>query len=80
VILLLRPGHCLVENSLFVRIAAGWSTSPGEANSRSLGQHGQRLGERHVFHLHHEAEDVAADVAHPALKGLALGIDLQAGL
>ena len=36
-------------------------------------------GKLDAFHLHDEAEDVAADVADPALERLPLGIDLQAG-
>ena len=48
-------------------------------DARPLRQHRQGLGEGDALHLHHEAEDVAADVADPAFEGLPLGIDLQAG-
>ena len=50
-----------------------------QLDARPIGQHGQGLGEIDPFHLHHEAEDIAADVAGPALPRLPLGIDLQAG-
>ena len=50
-----------------------------QLDARAIGQHGQGLREIDAFHLHDEAEDVAADVAGPALPRLPLGIDLQAG-
>ena len=50
-----------------------------QLNAGPIGQHFQGLAELDAFHLHHEAEDVAADVAHPALERLPLGVDLQAG-
>ena len=37
------------------------------------------FAELQAFGPHHEAEDVAADVADPALERLAIGIHLQAG-
>ncbi len=45
----------------------------------ALGEHRERLGKIDVLDLHREAENVAADVADPALEGLALRIYLQAG-
>ena len=50
-----------------------------ELDARAVGQHRQRFGKIDAFDLHDEAEDVAADVAGPALPDLPLGIDLQAG-
>ena len=50
-----------------------------QGDARPIGQHGQGLGELDAFHLHDEAEDVAADVADPALERLPLGVDLEAG-
>ena len=50
-----------------------------QLDARAIGQHRQGLGEIDPFHLHHEAENITADVAGPALPGLPLGIDLQAG-
>jgi hypothetical protein len=82
VVLLLGPGHGLVEHPLVPR--PGGPLRPRalgrlQRDSRLIGQHGQRLGKGHALHLHDEAENVAADVADPALEGLPLGIDLQAG-
>ncbi len=48
-------------------------------DARPFRQHRQGLREGDALHLHHEAEDVAADVADPALERLPLGIDLKAG-
>ena len=85
VVLLLGPGHGLVERPLVdlapARLAAlAAAAAVGlQARCRPVGQHGQGLGEVDAFHLHDEAEDVAADVADPALERLPLGIDLQAG-
>ena len=86
VILPLGPGHRLVERPL-VRARRSAGSTAGDARPLGLlqrdagpiGQHGQGLAELDAFHLHHEAEDVAADVADPALERLPLGIDLQAG-
>ena len=50
-----------------------------DLDARPVGQHLQGLAELDALHLHHEAEDVAADVADPALERLPLGIDLEAG-
>ena len=50
-----------------------------DLDSRPIGQHLQGLAELDPLHLHHEAEDVAADVADPALERLPLGVDLEAG-
>jgi len=70
----------------FPRFPAGFrrATRSGRSprlqlDSRPIGQDGQGLGEADPLHLHHEAEDVAADVAHPALERLSLGVDLEAG-
>ncbi len=89
-ILLFGPGHRLVERALvdagrtlscalscFVGVAAARLLF--DLDARPVGQHGQGLGEIDAFHLHHEAENVAADVAHPALQALPLRIDLQTG-
>ena len=74
------PGHGLIEQSLFVDRRRPVSPRPAcERDVGPIGQHGQGLGKLDPFHLHHEAEDVAADVADPALERLPLGIDLQAG-
>ena len=51
-----------------------------QRDASAIGQHGQGLGELDAFHLHHEAEDVAADVADPALERLPLGVDLKTGV
>ena len=58
-----------------MRLAAGSQRDAGP-----FGQHFQGLAEFDAFDLHDEAEDVAADVADPALERLPLGIDLEAGL
>ena len=50
-----------------------------DGDPRPIGQHLQGLAELDALHFHHEAEHVAADVAHPALERLALGVDLEAG-
>ena len=50
-----------------------------DGDSRPIGEHFQGLAELDPLHFHHEAEDVAADVADPALERLPLGIDLEAG-
>ena len=50
-----------------------------QRDSHPIGQHLQGFAEFDPFDLHHEAEDVAADVADPALERLALGVDLEAG-
>ena len=66
-----------------VRRNAGLSScglGPFDGDAGPIGQHFQGLAELDAFHLHHEAEDVAADVADPALERLPLGIDLQRGL
>ena len=50
-----------------------------DGDSRPIGEHFEGFAELDPFHFHHEAEDVAADVAHPTLERLPLGIDLKAG-
>ena len=51
-----------------------------EDDSRPIGEHIEGFAEFDALDLHDEAEHVAADVAHPALERLPLGIDLEAGL
>ena len=86
VILPLGPGHCLVERSLVCRrqarrlAFAGFAMRLFQGNAGAIGQHGQRLGKLDALHLHHEAEDIAADVADPALERLPLRVDLKAGV
>ena len=75
------PGHG-AEQRLFVagprRCALSWGGTIFEFDTCPLGQHFQRFAERNAFHLHNEAEDVAADVANPTFERLPLRIDLKA--
>ena len=89
VILPFGPGHGLVEGAFIGRgaRAGGRGRRLGRFRPRWLlqgdagpvGQHRHGLGELDAFGLHDEAEDVAADVADPALERLPLGIDLETG-
>ena len=48
----------------------------GASGTPALGQHGQGFGELYVLHLHHEAEDVSADIAHPTFERLPFRVHL----
>ena len=50
-----------------------------QGDAGPFGQHLHGLAEFDALDLHHEAEDIAPDVADPALERLPLGIDLHAG-
>jgi len=83
VILALNPGGRFVERSLvdtagdrWTRLAAGGFL---QLDARAICQHGQGLGKIDPFHLHHKAENIAADVAGPTFPRLPLGVDLEAG-
>ena len=75
-----RPGNGLEEGLFVTRLChTGCSPARRAGNARPLGEHFKCLAKLKVVHPHHEAEDVAPDVADPAFEGLSIRIDLQAG-
>ena len=70
------PSECGENRGFFVGRQA--ASAAGQVDAGPLGKLLERLAELESFHLHEEAEDVAADVADPTAEGLAFWVDLEA--
>jgi hypothetical protein len=76
-----RPFQSLVERLLVVGTSRRdlGLRNRRQLNAGAIGEHLDRFAKADPLALHDEAENVAADVADPALPRLPFGIDLQAG-
>ena len=78
--LLLRPLQRLIERLLVAWRPGGRGLSiRTNVDAGSLRQRAQCLGKLYALSAHDEAEDIATDVAYPALPGLPLRVYLHAG-
>jgi len=71
-----RITNVLSENLCRQRFGVALSV---EVDTGSLGEHLDGFMKFEALLLHHEAEDIAANIAHPAFPGLSCWIHLKAG-
>ena len=71
-----RPCGDFIE-TLFTRCCGSCAGEGFQLNASPLCEHRERFGEGYSLALHDKTEDIATDVADPALPTLTLGIDLQ---